>query len=188
MICGETVAVFRGRSEIGPRALGNRSLLALPHPVGMRDHINLNVKSRESFRPLAPVVPIEHLPTYFEGVEESPFMLLVATVRADVRDQLPAVTHVDGTARVQTVRREDNPFLHRLLNLVGDSTGVPVLLNTSLNLRGEPIVEMPDDAVAMFLRCPIDMLVLEDRVARKHSPWATPSFISSDARLARTSR
>lgn len=182
LICGESVAMFRGGSEIGPRALGNRSLLALPHPVAMRDHINLNVKGRESFRPLVPVVPIEHLSTYFEGVEESPFMLLVATVRADVRNQLPAVTHVDGTARVQTVRQEDNPFLHRLLNLVGDSIGVPVLLNTSLNLRGEPIVEMPDDAVAMFLRCPIDMLVLEDRVARKHSPWATPSFIPSLAR------
>jgi carbamoyltransferase len=114
-------------------------------------------------------------------------MLLVATVRPDVREQLPAVTHVDGTARVQTVRREDNPLLHRLLNLVGDSTGVPVLLNTSLNLRGEPIVEMPGDAVSVFLRCPIDMLVLEDRVARKHSPWATPSFVSSHARPA-TSR
>jgi len=178
---GETVAVFRDRSEIGPRALGNRSLLALPRPVGMREHVNLNIKHRESFRPLAPVVPIEHLSTYFEGVAESPYMLLVATVRPDAQEHLPAVTHVDGTARVQTVRREDNPFLHRLLGLVGDLTGIPVLLNTSLNLRGEPIVETPADAMDVFVRSPIDLLVIGDRVARKYSPWSAPSFISNGA-------
>ena len=173
---GETVAVFRDGSEIGPRALGNRSLLALPRSSSMRDHINLHVKHRESFRPLAPVVPIEDVSTYFEGVSESPYMLLVATVRPEMREHLAAVTHIDGTARVQTVRREDNPFLHRLLCLVGDSTGIPVLVNTSLNLRGEPIVETPADALDVFARCPIDLLVLGDRIARKYSPWAAPSF------------
>jgi len=178
---GETVAMFRGRSEIGPRALGNRSLLALPHPASMRDHINLNVKHRESFRPLAPVVPLEHVSTYFEGISESPYMLLVATVRPDMRERLAAITHIDGTARVQTVRREDNPFLYRLLDLVGESTGIPVLLNTSLNLRGEPIVETPTDALDVFARCPIDVLVLGDHIARKYSPWATPSFSASGA-------
>lgn len=174
---GETVAVCRGRSEVGPRALGNRSLLALPRPSRMRDHINVNLKHRESFRPLAPVVPLEHLETYFEGVEESPYMLLVARVRDEVRDQIPAVTHVDGTARVQTVRAEDNPFLHRLLEAVGELTGVPVLLNTSLNLRGMPIVETPGDAIDLFVQTPIDLLVLGDRVVRKYSPWVPTTFL-----------
>jgi carbamoyltransferase len=174
LVAGETTAVCRGRSEIGPRALGNRSLLALPRPARMRDHVNLMVKQRESFRPLAPVVPLEHLDTYFEGVEESPYMLLVAKVRAEMRDRLAAVTHVDGTARVQTVRSEDNPFLHRLLELVGESTGVPVLLNTSLNFPGKPIVETPADALELFVARPIDVLVLGNRIVRKHSPWVDP--------------
>lgn len=174
---GETVAVCRGRSEIGPRALGNRSLLAPPSPARMREYVNLNIKERESFRPLAPVVPIEHVANYFEGVEESPYMLLVARVRDAARDQLAAVTHVDGTARVQTVREEDNPFLHRLLLLVGELTGVPVLLNTSLNLRGDPIVETPADAMELFVRRPVDVLVLGDWMVRKYSPWVPPSSL-----------
>jgi carbamoyltransferase len=149
-------------------------LLALPRPARIRDHINLNVKQRESFRPLAPVVPLEHVDTYFEGVEESPYMLLVATVRPEARAQLAAVTHVDGTARLQTVRSEDNPFLHRLLELVGEATGVPVLLNTSLNLPGKPIVETPADALELFIDRPIDILVLGDRLVRKYSPWVDP--------------
>jgi len=169
---GQTVAICRGRSEIGPRALGNRSLLALPASARMRDHVNLNIKQRESFRPLAPVVPLEHLATYFEGISsESPYMLLVARVRPEAREALAAVTHVDGTARVQTVRGEDNPFLHRLLELVGEATDTPVLLNTSLNLRGKPIVETPSDALNVFLRCPIDALILGDWIARKYTPW-----------------
>jgi len=175
---GETVAVCRGRSEIGPRALGNRSLLALPRTARMRDHINLNIKERESFRPLAPVVRLEDVDTYFEGIEESPYMLLVATVREQVREHLGAVTHVDGTARVQTVRAEDNPFLHRLLGLVGEFSGVPVILNTSLNLRGEPIVETPADAINLFIQRPVDVLVLGDRLVRKYSPWVAPSALA----------
>jgi carbamoyltransferase len=172
---GESVAVFRGRSEIGPRALGNRSLLALPASGRTRDHINIDVKQRESFRPLAPVVALDDLQTYFAGVEESPYMLFVATVREEHRQRLAAVTHVDGTARVQTVRLEDNPFLYGLLKRVGDLTGVPVLLNTSLNLRGEPIVERPADALALFIQRPIDALVLGDRLVRKYTPWARPA-------------
>ncbi len=154
LVDGACVAVCRGRSEIGPRALGNRSLLALPGPSQMRDHVNLNVKGRESFRPLAPVVPIEHLSTYFDGLDESPFMLLVATVREEFRDRLGAVTHIDGTARVQTVRAADNPFLHQLLEIVGELNGMPVLLNTSLNLPGRPIVETPADALTLLSSAP----------------------------------
>jgi carbamoyltransferase len=104
-------------------------------------------------------------------------MLLVATVRPEAREKLAAVTHVDGTARVQTVREEDNHFLHRLLCLIGDATGVPVLMNTSLNLRGEPIVETPADAIDLFVRCPLDMLVVGDRIVRKYTPWAIPPAI-----------
>jgi carbamoyltransferase len=170
---GGTVAMWRGRSEIGPRALGNRSLLALPSTARMRDHINLNIKQRESFRPLAPVVPLEDLATYFAGVQESPYMLLVAEVRDQFRERLAAVTHVDGTARVQSLRAEDNEFLHRLLKLIGERTGIPVLLNTSLNLPGKPIVETPADALELFIQRPIDALVLQDRVVRKYSPWAS---------------
>jgi carbamoyltransferase len=144
----------------------------------MRDHINLNIKERESFRPLAPIVPLEHVATYFDGVEESPYMLLVAQVRDEFRQHLAAVTHVDGTARVQTVRSADNPFLHRLLGLVGDATGIPVLLNTSLNFRAKPIVETPCDALELFTQRPIDMLVLNDRVVRKHTPWIPRSSLS----------
>jgi carbamoyltransferase len=176
---GACVAVCRGRSEIGPRALGNRSLLALPGPAKMRDHINLNVKGRESFRPLAPVVPIEHVDTYFEGLEESAHMLLVADVREEFRSRLGAVTHVDGSARVQTVRAEDNPFLHRLLEIVGELTGVPVLLNTSLNPPGKPIVETPGDALELFVERPIDALVLGKHLVRKYSPWVPKAQLAN---------
>lgn len=172
---GESVAVCRGRSEIGPRALGNRSLLALPTTGRTRDHINIDVKQRESFRPLAPVVPLDDLDTYFVGVEESPYMLFVATVRDQFKNRLAAVTHVDGTARVQSVRSEDNPFLYAVLKRVGEHTGIPVLLNTSLNLRGKPIVERPVDALDLFIQRPIDALVLGDRLVRKYTPWARPA-------------
>lgn len=175
------VAVWRGRSEIGPRALGHRSLLALPASPRTRDLINLEVKRRESFRPLAPVVRIEDLATYFEGVDESPHMLLVATVRPEHRDRLAAVTHVDGTARVQSVRAEDEPFLHDLLGRVGDLTGTPILLNTSLNLPDVPIVESPEEALALFVRRPIDALVLGDRLITKYTPWVDAESLPSPA-------
>lgn len=182
LVAGEIIAVCRGASEFGPRALGNRSLLASPASRQMRDYINVNIKERESFRPLAPAVPIEDVDRYFEGVAESPFMLLVGRVRDEARDLLAAVTHVDGTARVQTVRREDNPFLYQLLCTVGELAGVPVLLNTSLNLRGEPMVETPADALALFVQRPIDGLVLGDRLVRKYSPWSTPPVQPSTGR------
>lgn len=172
---GAVVALHRGKAEIGPRALGHRSLLAAAHSARLRDHINLNVKERESFRPLAPVVPIEAASTYFEGPAESPFMLLVFEVRPEFRDRLAAVTHADGTARIQTVRAEDNPFLHELLTEYGRITGIPVLVNTSLNLPGAPIVETPEDALDVFLQRPIDLLVLGDVLVRKYTPWARPA-------------
>lgn len=177
-----TVAVCRGSAEIGPRALGHRSLLAAPASARMRDHVNLEVKRRESFRPLAPVVRLEDLATYFEDVDESPHMLLVATVRPEHRPALRAVTHVDGTARVQSVRAEDEPFLHDLLGRVGSLTGVPVLLNTSLNLPDAPIVETPEEALALFVRRPIDALVLGDRLITKYTPWVAPDTLPALSR------
>ncbi len=179
LVDSATVAMWQGGSEIGPRALGHRSLLALPASAAMRDHINLNIKHRESFRPLAPVVPIEHVHEYFENIDESPYMLLVGTVCSTFRRQLAAVTHIDGTARVQTVRQEDNPFLHRLLIEVGERCGLPVLLNTSLNGPGEPIVESPLEALDLYINRPIDLLVLDDALVRKFTPWVSTDALSA---------
>lgn len=159
---GKTVGLLRGRSEMGPRALGHRSILASPATAAMRDHVNRYVKHREDFRPLAPMVRWEDQFAIFDLAVPSPHMLLTAQVRAEWRDRIPAVTHIDGSARVQAVRQEDEPFLHRLLTVLNDITGVPVLLNTSLNGRGEPIVETPTDALAMFLRSNLDAIMIEN--------------------------
>ncbi len=164
---GRVVAWFEGRSEYGPRALGSRSLLADPRDPGMRDRLNVRVKGRETFRPFAPAVPLEAAARFFDGATDSPFMLMTFPVREEVRRAIPAVTHVDGTARVQTVRREIQPRFHALLEAFGRLTGVPVLLNTSLNRRGEPIVDSPEEAVALYLASEIDALVLEDLLAVK---------------------
>ncbi len=167
LAAGRVIGWFQGGSEFGPRALGNRSILADPRDPGMRDHVNARVKHRQSFRPFAPAVPAERAREWFEGEQESPFMLLAKRVRPEARDRIPAVVHVDGTARVQTVRREDNPRFHALLEAFGARTGVPVLLNTSFNLRGEPIVETPRDAVEGYLASRLDALVIHDRVLEK---------------------
>jgi carbamoyltransferase len=158
---------FQGRSEFGPRALGNRSILADPRDPKMADRVNAQVKHRQAFRPFAPVVLAEKATEYFEGEAESPFMLLVKRVRPDARSKVPAITHVDGTARVQTVRREHNPRLHALLEAFEARTGVAVLLNTSFNIRGEPIVEDPTDAMECFLYTKLDALVIHDWLITK---------------------
>jgi carbamoyltransferase len=163
---GEVVAWFHGRMEFGPRALGNRSILADPRGPGMRDHLNALIKQREDFRPFAPVVREEDLHRFFEvepGTEQRySHMLYVVRVREQYRAALPAVTHVDGTARVQGVRREHNERLWELITAFGELTGVPVLLNTSFNLRGQPVVRDPETALATYARSRLDHLVLED--------------------------
>jgi carbamoyltransferase len=164
------VAWFSGRSEYGPRALGHRSLLADPRDGAMRDRLNVRVKGRETFRPFAPAVPIEDAARYFDGAVESPFMLLTFPVAERERENLPAITHVDGTARVQTVRAEEEPRFHALLKAFERHAGVPVLLNTSLNRRGEPIVNTPEEAVALFLSSEIDALALETFLVVKEKP------------------
>lgn len=165
----KVVATFQGRSEMGPRALGNRSILMSPFKTDNREHLNRIVKRREPFRPFAPVVPLELAGRYFEIAEESPHMLTVADVRPEWRSRIPAVTHVDGTARLQTVTREQNPILYELLHVFGDLTGVPVLLNTSFNLAGEPLVETPEDAIACFRSTAIDALLFNKFLATKYA-------------------
>ena len=166
------VGWFQGRMEWGPRALGNRSILADPRNEENWQRVNLKIKYRESFRPFAPSILREEASEYFELDEESPYMLIVAQVRPD-RRVIPAVTHVDGSARVQTVSARDNPLFHDLIRAFADRTGVPVLINTSFNVRGEPIVCTPEDAYRCFRRTEMDYLVMGSFCLAKEAmrPW-----------------
>ncbi|HEX4617518.1 MAG TPA: carbamoyltransferase C-terminal domain-containing protein, partial [Stellaceae bacterium] len=170
LVAGKVVAILHGRDEWGPRALGARSILADPRAPEMKDHLNAKIKFREEFRPFAPVVKMEAYGEWFEtlGMEESPFMLY--THKALRPDQTAAVTHVDGTSRVQTVSAEQNSYLYRILDAFERRTGVPVLINTSFNLRGEPIVSSPSDALKTFFASGIDCLALEDVLVEKEMP------------------
>jgi carbamoyltransferase len=168
---GQVVAWFQGRMEFGPRALGSRSILADPRHPGMRDRINAMVKKREAFRPFAPVVTEENAAEYFE-IEpgDEPLyehMLFVAQVRPVCKDQLPAVTHIDGSARVQTVSSGQSPLLWRLLRAFQEVSGVPILLNTSLNVRGQPIACTPEEAFEVFESASLDVLVVGRTVLAK---------------------
>jgi len=163
---GCTVGLLRGRSELGPRALGHRSILADPRSPTMKDHLNAHVKFREAFRPYAPMVLAEYANDIFDLSQPSPFMLFACDVRPKYQSLLPAITHVDGTARVQTIDGQE-PFLRALLMAFYRRTGIAVLLNTSFNLAGEPIVETPEDAIRAFLSCGLDALVLEGAVIKK---------------------
>mgnify|MGYP001800265198 FL=1 len=160
---GHIVARFEGGCEYGPRALGHRSILCDPTFERMRDIINARVKFREAFRPFAPVIPAEAAAEVFELDHAAPFMLLVPPIRPAYRDKIPAVSHVDGTGRVQTVTAQDNPYFHSLCHeLVTLRDGPPVLLNTSFNVAGQPIVETPAEAIQTFLNTDIDYLALEN--------------------------
>ena len=164
---GQTIAIFQGRSESGPRALGNRSILASPREERVRDFINGEVKHREWFRPLAPVVRLENAPRYFEMTGASPFMQRRVMVRPQWRAALGAVTHVDGSARVQTVTHPQNAFLYDLLGAFEHFSGLDVLLNTSFNGADEPIVETVSEACAALRRMKIDQLVVPPFVVTK---------------------
>lgn len=163
----KVIGWFQGRSEYGPRALGNRSIIADPRRPEMKDILNSRVKHRQPFRPFAPIVLAERAHEIFEGDHDSPFMLIAAPVRPEWREKIPAIVHVDGTARIQTVTEATNPRLYRLLKEFEALTGVPVLLNTSFNVKGEPIVETPRDAMACFINTGIDHLVLHDVLVSK---------------------
>jgi carbamoyltransferase len=180
---GKVVGWFQGRLEFGPRALGARSLLADPRNPKMKEIINAKVKFREAFRPFAPAVLKENAHEYFEmppGMD-APFMLLVPKVREEKRRIIPAVTHQDGTGRVQTVTETDNGRYYRLIREFGRLTGVPVVLNTSFNVRGEPIVCTPDDAYHTFVHTGIDALVIGDFVVTQK-----PDPVDYDAGMRRS--
>ena len=168
---GKIVGWMHGASELGPRALGHRSILASPASVDTRDRLNKEIKYREEFRPFAPAVPIEHAEKYFElppgGAELARFMSAVFPVRPQYLAELAAITHIDGTARVQTVERSVEPRFHDLLEAYGRVSGVPVLLNTSFNLAGEPIVNRAVEGYSTFRRCGIDLLVAGRTVVSK---------------------
>jgi carbamoyltransferase len=161
------VAWFQGRSEFGPRALGHRSLLANPARAENLRRLN-DVKGREQFRPVAPMVLEDRAPDIFEGQHPSPYMLFTHRVAPAWRDRIPAVVHVDGTARVQTVDRAAEPLLGRLLDRFEERTGLPVLVNTSLNTAGRPMVDDPRDALECFGSAPIDALAIGPFLVRRH--------------------
>jgi len=190
---GNVVGWFQGRMEFGPRALGARSIIGDARSAKMQSVMNLKIKHRESFRPFAPSVLAERVSDYFELDVASPYMLIVAPVRKELRlsltdkqqqmfgidklnlkrSELPAITHVDYSARVQTVHADTNPRYHALLKAFERRTGCGVLVNTSFNVRGEPIVGTPEDAYRCFMRTEIDYLVLENFLLAKSDqiPW-----------------
>jgi len=183
----KVIGLFQGRMEFGPRALGGRSIIGDARSPKMQSVMNLKIKFRESFRPFAPAVLRENVQEWFELDEESPYMLLVADVQSSrrlpsrpdtenlwgidklnvPRSTVPAITHVDYSARVQTVRREANPLYYDIIKAFEKRTGCPVIVNTSFNVRGEPIVGAPEDAYRCFMRTDMDVLVLENFILEK---------------------
>jgi carbamoyltransferase len=170
LLLGQRVlGLYQGGSEFGPRALGHRSILADPRHAHMREWINARVKQREWFRPLAPAVLEERASSWFDLPGPSPFMQFAAPVRPDVMAQVPAITHVDGTARLQTVGADDDPLMRNLLKGFEARTGVPILLNTSFNGKDEPIVETPREALAAFRRMPLHALAIPPFIVSKRA-------------------
>lgn len=164
---GKIIGWYQDGAECGPRALGNRSLLADPRRKEMKDIVNKRVKFREPFRPFAPSVLWEHQKEYFDLDIPSPYMLMVSDIWPQKRDVIPAVTHVDGTGRLQTVIKEMNPKYYKLIETFYEITGVPVVLDTSFNVKGEPIVETPEDAIKCFLGSNFDELYLGNVLVTK---------------------
>jgi carbamoyltransferase len=160
----KVIGWFQGRMEYGPRALGNRSIVADARNKENWQRVNLKIKFRESFRPFAPTIMEEHLSEYFDIETPTPFMLMVAQVK---KNNVPAITHVDNSARIQSVSRKENERYHKLISAFHEKTGTPVVINTSFNVRGEPIVCTPEDALKCFLRTDMDILVLGNHVVNK---------------------
>jgi len=164
---GEIVAWFQGRMEIGPRSLGSRSILADPTKADMKNKINAQVKHREAYRPFAPSAIAERASQYFELDVEAPFMLKVCMVREAYKEKLPAITHVDGSARLQTVSADTNPVYHQMISHFGQLSGIPVVLNTSFNIMGEPVVESPIQAIRCFFSTGLDVLAIGNFIVEK---------------------
>lgn len=201
---GRVIGLFQGRMEFGPRALGCRSIIGDARSPAMQSVLNLKIKFRESFRPFAPAVLREHVADWFELDYDSPYMLLVADVAASrlvstppgaeklwgiaklnvPRSTIPAVTHVDNSVRIQTVRRSDNPLFHDIILAFYELTGCPVVVNTSFNVRDEPIVCTPEDAYRCFMKTQMDVLVMESYVVTKPAATGAASRIGEAAPVA----
>ena len=166
LAAGSIVGWFQGRMELGPRALGNRSILADPRTIEMRDKVN-RVKGREHWRPLAPSILAEHANEWFERVPPNAFMLFAVQATRLAKEKAPAIVHVDGSARPQPVSRSLNAPYYDLISAFNEITGVPVLLNTSFNAAGEPIVCTPQDAMRTFLATDLDVLAIGPFIVRK---------------------
>ena len=167
---GGLVGWVQGRAEFGPRALGNRSILADPRPAHAKESLNDKVKYREAFRPFAPSILAEAGPDWFEDYADSPYMERTLVWREAVRDRVPAVVHADGTGRLQSVTRERNPAYAALIDTFAERTGVPILLNTSFNVMGKPILHTAEDAILMFYTTGLDAIVVEDWILTKKAP------------------
>ncbi len=164
---GRIVGVMRGRAEFGPRALGHRSILADPRHADMKDRINLTVKGREPYRPFAPIVPLDRADEWFEGAQPSPYMSFTLPWRKGQCERVPAVVHEDGTGRLQTVTSASDPWVHELVESFGQRTGVPIVLNTSFNVMGKPIIHSVEDAMAVFMTSGLDAVLVEDVLIEK---------------------
>lgn len=164
---GKIVGVMRERAEFGPRSLGNRSILADPRAPGMKDRINLAVKGREPYRPFAPVIAEKDVDAWFERGQPSPYMSFTLPWREEQKARVPAVVHEDGTGRLQTASPDSAPWMHALTQAFGELTGVPIILNTSFNIMGKPIIHSVEDAVAMFMTSGLDALLVGDTLIDK---------------------
>ena len=167
IVSGKIIGIVKGRCEIGPRALGNRSIICYPVIKEMKEILNKKVKNREYYRPFAPVVRLKDVSKYFEFNGESRYMSFCPKVKVEYRETLESITHIDGTARVQTVTSQQNPFLYELLSKVEEKTGIGMLLNTSFNIAGKPILNTYKDAISILNNTKLDGVLLEDYYIKK---------------------
>ena len=166
---GKIIGWFQGSSEFGPRALGNRSIICKPFPKRMKDHLNKNVKFREEFRPFAPAIIDNYREQYFQLNQRSDHMLIASKIKSKMKKKVEAIVHIDDTCRVQTVTKNSNERFYKLLTEFNYLTNIPVLLNTSFNVKGQPIVNNPEDAIKCFLKYKIDLLAIGDYLVSKKS-------------------
>ena len=167
LAAGRIIGVMRGAAEFGPRALGHRSILADPRPLDMKDRLNQRVKGREPYRPFAPIIPAHRVSEWFDRPQPSPYMSFTLPWKAEVRDRVPAVVHADGTGRLQTVEAASDPWMSGLLDAMEARTGVPIVLNTSFNVMGKPIVQSVQDAMAVLATTGLDGVLLDDVLVEK---------------------
>jgi carbamoyltransferase len=175
LAAGSIIGVMRGAAEFGPRALGHRSILADPRPRDMKERINNRVKGREPYRPFAPVIAATRTNQWFDRAQPSPYMGFTLPWQAEQRDRVPAVVHHDGTGRLQTVDEKSNPWMAELLSAFERETGVPIVLNTSFNVMGKPIVHTVQDAMAVLATTGLDGVLLDDVLIEKSIPSAAPA-------------